>query len=203
VTAVPLPHAGGVGETDAEKKVDAQLPAQRKPEAAASASTSGWQRLVLRSRHGIDHDCTVLDARKEQLFHIASGFVLRTKGELRSRDRDGEVLYLLRGQLLDLPRQITISRPAGAAVARVRVVRRSAEPSTARVRLTDEGELQLTGELDRRHYVLSEHGTPLIRVDQKSVQIRDSCKVDVADGTDPALAAALVWAIDELLEDWG
>ena len=97
----------------------------------------------------------------------------------------------------------TTAAPGGAAVARVRVVRRSSEPSTARVRLTDDVELELTGELDRRHYVLSEDGTPLIRVDQKSVQIRDSCKVDVADGTDPALAAAVVWSIDELLEDWG
>ena len=41
----------------------------------------------------------------------------------------------------------------------------------------------------------------MVEVAQKQVQIRDSCRVEVADGVDPALASAIVWAIDELLRD--
>jgi uncharacterized protein YxjI len=51
-----------------------------------------------------------------------------------------------------------------------------------------------------KQYDITFGGRPIIHVDQKWLQIRDSYKVDVIDGVDAALAAALVWSIDQLLE---
>ena len=66
----------------------------RKPRA-----TPGWQSLVLRTRHGVDRDCTVLDARKDQVLYVAAGFFLRSKAEVRRHGRDGEKVYVLRGRV--------------------------------------------------------------------------------------------------------
>jgi uncharacterized protein YxjI len=156
---------------------------------------------VLRNRHGLDRDCVVLDDQGKQLFYVASGFFLRSKGVVRSHDRDGSRVLVLRGKVLDLPMQIVIRRPDGTKVARVSAKWRSPLVSPIRIRLADGTEWETIGSLAKRQYAVAAAGKPVIQVDQKRVQIRDSCKVEVADGVDPALAAAIVWAIDELLRD--
>lgn len=169
--------------------------------AAAPDETPGWTRLVLRTRPGVDRDCAVLDANKEQVLYIASSFFLPSIGEVRAQDRDGAPLYVLRGRLLAIHRHIAIRAPDGSTVARVRAAWRSPWKGPIRVRLSDGTQWETDGSLAKRQYVLADAGKPIVNVDQKWVQIRDSCKVDVADGIDPALAAAVVWAIDDLLDD--
>jgi uncharacterized protein YxjI len=149
----------------------------------------------------VDHDFVVLDASLDPVLYVASGYFLRSTGEVRTGDRDGDSVYVLRGQILELPRQIVIRRPDGPMVARVHAKQRSPLASPVQVRLATGTEWETSGSLAKRQYTVAEAGTPVIEVDQKSVQIRDSCKVDVADGIDPALAAAVVWAIEELLGD--
>ncbi len=156
---------------------------------------------MFRNRHGFDHDFTVLDESLAPVFYIASGYFLRSLGEVRTRDRDGAAVYVLRGQVLDLPRQIVIRHHQGPIVGRVHAKLRRPLKSPVRVRLPNGAEWQTTGSLPGRQYTVTENGRPVIQVDQKSVQIRDSCKVDVADEVDASLAAAVVWAIDELVGD--
>jgi len=168
---------------------------------AAPVETPGWTRLVLRTRPGVDRDCAVLDASKQQVLHIASGLFLPSVGEVRAQDRDGAPLFVLRGRVLALHRQIAIRTPDGSTVARVRAAWRSPWEGSIRVRLSDGTQWETDGSLAKRQYVLADAGKPVVKVDQKCVQIRDSCKVDVADGIDPALAAAVVWVIDDLLDD--
>jgi uncharacterized protein YxjI len=192
------PPPGGVPRVvQGRRTLGGEVPAA----ASGSAPAPGWQRLVLRNRHGVDHDCVVLDDSLEPVFYIASGYVLRSVGEVRTGDRDGASVYVLRGQVLELPRQIVIRRPDGPIVARVHAKQRSRLASPVQVRLATETEWETSGSLAKRQYVVAGASGPVIQVDQKSVQIRDSYKIHVADGIDTALAAAVVWAIDELLGD--
>jgi uncharacterized protein YxjI len=156
---------------------------------------------VLRTRHGVDRDCTVLDADKQQVLHVSSRFFLRSKAEVRRRDRDGERVFVLRGRVLDLPMEIVVRAADGTRAARVRARWRAPLVSPVKVRLADGTEWETTGSLAKRRYSLVTVDGPVIEVAQKQVQIRDSCRIEVADGVDPALAAAIVWAIDELLRD--
>jgi uncharacterized protein YxjI len=149
----------------------------------------------------VDRDCTVLDSRKDQVLYVAAGFFLRSKAEVRRHGRDGEKVYVLRGRVLDLPMEIVIRQPDGKRAARVRATWRAPLASPIRVRLADGTEWETTGSLAKRQYSLVSDGKPMVEVAQKQVQIRDSCRVEVADGVDPALASAIVWAIDELLRD--
>ncbi len=172
----------------------------RKPR-STPAPRPGWQSLVLRTRHGVDRDCTVLDAGKQQVLHVSSGFFLRSKAEVRRRDRDGERVFVLRGRVLDLPMEIVIRAADGTRAARVRAKWRAPLVSPVKVRLADGTEWETTGSLAKRQYSLVTVDGPVIEVAQKQVQIRDSCRIEVADDVDPVLAAAIVWAIDELLRD--
>ena len=43
-------------------------------------------------------------------------------------------------------------------------------------------------------------GRDVVRITQKWVTVRDKYTVDVADGADPGLAFAIVWAVDRWVE---
>ena len=141
------------------------------PSAQAEA-TPGWQSLVLRTRHGVDRDCTVLDARNDQVLYVASGFFLRSKAEVRRHGRDGEKVYVLRGRALDLPMEIVIRQPDGKRAAGVRATWRAPLASPIKVRLANGTEWGTTGSLAKREYSLVSDGKPMVEVAQKQVQIR-------------------------------
>jgi uncharacterized protein YxjI len=59
---------------------------------------------------------------------------------------------------------------------------------------------QVEGRLIEKDYTVSSGGRDVVRITQKWVTLRDKYTVDVADGADPALAFAVVWAVDRWVE---
>jgi len=59
---------------------------------------------------------------------------------------------------------------------------------------------QLTGQFIEKNYTVTSGGRDVVRITQKWVTIKDKYTVDVADGADPGLAFAIVWAVDRWVE---
>jgi uncharacterized protein YxjI len=69
------------------------------------------------------------------------------------------------------------------------------------VTLASGEEWLLEGSLIEKNYSVNDSaGRHVVQITQKWVQIRDQYVIDVADGVDPAVAFALVWAVDRWVE---
>jgi uncharacterized protein YxjI len=168
---------------------------------AVPPAPAGWKRFLIRNKYGVDRDFAVVDEQREQVLYVASGFWLGSIGRVRQGDRTGTTLYRLNGHLLNLPRTMEVRDPSGGHVARVRAAWRHPADSPITIRLASGTQWRTVGSLSDRQYAVIADEQSIVEVDRKSVQIRDSYTVDVADGTDPALAIALVWAIEDVLDD--
>jgi uncharacterized protein YxjI len=183
-----------VGEVPTQRpKAAVELPVDPPPQ--------GWRRLLIRNKYGVDRDLAVVDESREQVLYLASGFWLRSLGEVREQHRDGATLYELTGRFANVPRRMDVRDARQKRVASVRAKQVHPLGSEIVVRLADGTEWHSEGSLAERQYAVTAHGEPLFRVERRSVQIRDSYRVDVAGEVDAALAIAVVWAIDEVLGD--
>jgi hypothetical protein len=63
-----------------------------------------------------------------------------------------------------------------------------------------EDDWSLTGSFIEKNYSIDRGGEHIVQITQKWVTIRDTYTVDVRDGVDPALALAIVWAVDRWVE---
>jgi uncharacterized protein YxjI len=59
---------------------------------------------------------------------------------------------------------------------------------------------ELEGSLMEKDYSIAAEGRPVVQITQKWVTVRDAYTLDVADGTDPGLALAVLWAVDRWVE---
>ena len=57
-----------------------------------------------------------------------------------------------------------------------------------------------TGQFIEKNYTVTSGGRDVVRITQKWLTVRDKYTVDVADGADPGLAFAIVWAVDRWVE---
>jgi uncharacterized protein YxjI len=48
--------------------------------------------------------------------------------------------------------------------------------------------------------LVTDQGRTVVHITQKFLAIRDTFTVDVADGVDPGLAMAVLWAVDRFVE---
>ena len=58
----------------------------------------------------------------------------------------------------------------------------------------------LEGSFIEKNYTISSAGRPIVEISQKWITMRDRYTVDVADGVDPGLALAVLWAVDRWVE---
>jgi uncharacterized protein YxjI len=160
----------------------------------------GWQRFIVKSKFGAGRDFAVTDTAGRQVLYVDGKLALRTKGEVRERDKSGPLRYNLHGRFFNFPHRMDILDPSRRKVALVKAKFFSPIRSKLTIVMAGGPDWASTGSLMEKRYTITAGGNPVIHVDQKWVQIRDSYKVDVIDGVDPALAVALVWGIDRLLE---
>jgi uncharacterized protein YxjI len=159
----------------------------------------GWSRFLVKSKFGAGRDFTVLDpATEAERFFVDGKMGTRPKAEIR--DAGGQVLYRVRGHLLGVPKQMTISEAGGGEVASLRAKMFSPIKSRMTLTVADGSAWELEGSLLEKEYAIAVEGRPVVQITQKWVTVRDAYTLDVADGTDPGLALAVLWAVDRWVE---
>ena len=160
---------------------------------------AGWTRYQMKSKFGAGRDYHVIDpATEEEKFFVDGHLGTRPKAEVQ--DMAGKDIYLVRGNLMGIPKHITISDPDGHEVAVLKA--KMFSPIKTRMTLeTTSGEpWALEGEFLEKNYTITSGEQTIVRITQKWVTVRDSFTLDVADGVDPALALAVMWTVDRWVE---
>lgn len=166
---------------------------------AVPAPPSGWTRLLVKSKFGAGRDFAVLDPTTEQQQFFVDGRIgLRPIAEIR--DSADHSVYQVRGRLFGIPKHMTISDSSGAEVASLRAKMFSPIKSRMTLSMANGSTWELEGNLIEKDYSISAAGRAVVQITQKWVTIRDTYTLDVADGVDPGLALAVLWAVDRWVE---
>ncbi len=160
---------------------------------------AGWSRYVVKSKFGAGRDFSVLDpVTEEQRYFVDGKIGVRPKAEIL--DADNQVVYGVRGRLVGIPKQMTISDAAGNEVASLRAKAFSPIKSRMTLQVPSGDALNLEGSFIEKDYSISAGGRHVVQITQKWVTVRDTYTLDVADGVDVGLALAILWAVDRWVE---
>ncbi|WP_380169402.1 LURP-one-related/scramblase family protein [Jannaschia sp. R86511] len=163
------------------------------------AASAGWTRLLVKSTFGVGRDFAVTDPLTGERRYVVDG-KLGPRPRAEVRDAADQVVYQVRGALLGIPKQMTVQDAAGTEVASLRAKMFSPVRSRMTMQTTGSGTWELEGSFLEKEYSISVDGRPVAAITQKWVTIRDTYTLDVADGTDPGLALAVLWAVDRWVE---
>ena len=163
------------------------------------AGPAGFTRFLMKSKFGAGRDFAVLDPDTEaQLFFVDGKLGPRPKAEVQAGD--GSVISHVRGQLLGIPKKMSITDASGAEVASLKAKKFSMVKDKMTMEMANGEPWQLTGQFIEKNYTVTSGGRDVVRITQKWVTIKDQYTVDVADGADPGRAFAIVWAVDRWVE---
>lgn len=166
---------------------------------AIPAAPAGWTRFLVRSKFGVGRDFAALDpVTEEQRYFVDGKIGPRPKAEVR--DAADRVVYRVRGGLLAIPKHMTVQDADGEEVASLRAKLFSPVRSRMTMQTAAGGTWELEGSFMEKNYRVTVDGRPAVDITQKWVTVRDTYTVDVADGTDPGLALAVLWAVDRWVE---
>ena len=169
---------------------------------ALPPAPEGYARFLMKSRFGMGRDFAVLDPQSEEELYCVDGAAVAVKpqAEIKRGGKDGEVLYRTTGRIASIPKRMTISRADGTEVAELRAKAFSFVKDKMTLSVAGEDDWTLTGSLIEKNYSIDRAGVHIVQITQKWVTIRDAYTVDVRVGVDPALALAIVWAVDRWVE---
>ena len=163
------------------------------------AGPPGFTRFLMKSKFGAGRDFAVLHPTTEaQLFFVDGKMGPRPKAEVQAAD--GSVIYSVRGHLLGIPKKMSITDAAGTEVASLKSKKFTLVKDKMTMEMANGEPWQLTGQFIEKNYTVTSAGQDVVRITQKWVTIKDKYTVDVADGADPGLAFAIVWAVDRWVE---
>ncbi|MFM7068778.1 MAG: LURP-one-related/scramblase family protein, partial [Actinomycetes bacterium] len=158
----------------------------------------GRSRFIMKSKLGAGRDFHVTDT-SDQLAYIVDG-KMGTRPKAEINDASGATLYNVKGHLVGIPKQMTISDAGGSEVGSLHAKMISPIKSKATLSMSDGTEWHVEGSLVEKNYRIDSAAGPVAEISQKWVTVRDSYAVDVVDGVDPGLVLAVVWAIDRWVE---
>ena len=167
---------------------------------AIPPAPAGYTRYLMKSKFGAGRDFRILDPQTEdQLFFVDGKVGTRPKADIQ--DRDGTIRYSVRGNLLGIPKRMDVTDADGNQVAHLHAKAFKFVKDKIDVTLASGEEWLLEGNLIEKNYAVNDSsGRHVLQITQKWVAIRDQYVIDVADGTAPEVAFALVWAIDRWVE---
>ena len=169
---------------------------------AIPPAPEGYTRMVMVSKFGGGRDFSVVEPETEQEIFFVDGAAIafKPKAEVKRGSKDGEVLYRTTGAFASIPKRMTISRADGTEVAELRAKAFSMIKDRMTLHVEGEDDWTLTGSFIEKNYSIERAGEHIIQITQKWVTVRDRYTVDIRDGIDPALALAIVWAVDRWVE---
>ena len=104
----------------------------------------------------------------------------------RVRSGSDEIVYLVRGKLLGIPKQMTITDAHGAEAASLKAKAFSPIKTRMTLHVPSGDAWNLEGSLIEKNYSITRAGEPIVQITQKWVTIKDTYTLDVADGIDLA-----------------
>ena len=158
----------------------------------------GFTRYLVKSTFGAGRDFRVLDLEEQEVFLVDGKIAARPKADIL--DPSGTALYHVTGQLLGIPKRMTITDADGSEVASLKA--KMFSPITSRMTMTmaDGTTWELEGNFIEKEYTITAGGEPVVQITQKWVTIRDTYTLDIATGVDPGLALAVLWSVDRWVE---
>lgn len=160
---------------------------------------AGWTRYLVKSKFGAGRDFAVLDPATDQQQYFVDG-KMGTRPKADIRDSSDATVFQVRGKLLGIPKHMTISDAAGTEVASLKAQMFSPIKSRMTLTRSDGQTWELEGSFIEKEYAIASQGRPVVQITQKWVTVRDAYTLDVADGVDPGLALAVLWAVDRWVE---
>ncbi len=76
---------------------------------------AGWTRYLMKSKFGVGRDFSVLDGTEQQVFYVDGKVGPRPKADVQ--DASGAVTHHVVGQLLGIPKKMSITDAAGTELA--------------------------------------------------------------------------------------
>ncbi|WP_062077060.1 LURP-one-related/scramblase family protein [Demequina globuliformis] len=167
---------------------------------AIPPAPEGFARFVMKSKFGAGRDFRVLAPDTEAELYYVDGHI-GTRPTAEVLDPQKNALYSVRGKLFGIPKRLDITDAAGEQVAHLHSPAFNFVKDKIEITMASGEELLLKGNIIEKDYKVHDaQGAMRMQITQKWVTIRDSYTVDVDSTVAPALAFALVWAIDRWVE---
>jgi uncharacterized protein YxjI len=165
---------------------------------AVPPAPAGWTRFLVKSKFGAGRDFIVSDPQtEEQRYYVDGKLGLRPHAEIAGGEG---ALYRVRGSLLGIPKRMTITDASGAEITSLKAQMFSPIKSRMTLNMASGEAWMLEGSFIEKNYTVSSAERPIAQISQKWVTIRDTYTLDVAEGIDPGLALAVLWAVDRWVE---
>lgn len=159
----------------------------------------GMKYLVRDKLFAIGDDYWIEDERGRHAF-LVDGKALRLRDTLELKDPTGLVLITLRKKLLSLRDTMTIERDE-ATLATIRRKRLSLLRNHYRVTLVEGTELDVSGRLLDREFVIEYEGELLAHVSRRWFRVRETYAIDVVrEDADAALLIAVAVCVIRMAE---
>lgn len=168
------------------------------PMAEAPPPADGWSRILFKSKLGVGRDFEVTDASGARILFVDGKVGATPKAEVR--DAQDAVVYKVKGQLLGIPKRMTITTADGSQVAEIKAKAFSIVKDRMTLTMADGSTWQIEGSLLEKNYSIASEGQPIAQITQKWLTVRDKYTVDYLSSLDPGLVMAVVWAIDRWVE---
>ncbi|TQJ75261.1 LURP-one-related/scramblase family protein [Streptomyces sp. SLBN-31] len=148
---------------------------------------------------GFGEDYWIEDERGDKAF-LVDGKAMRLRDTFELKDTQGRVLIDIHQKMFALRDTMVIERD-GAALATIRRKRLSLLRNHYRVSLADGSELDVSGKILDREFVVEYDGELLAVVSRRWLHVRETYGVDmVRDDADPALLIAVAVCVIHLAE---
>ncbi|MBE4734839.1 MULTISPECIES: LURP-one-related/scramblase family protein [Streptomyces] len=148
---------------------------------------------------GIGDDYWIEDEHGHQAF-LVDGKAMRLRDTFELKDTRGQVLIDIRRKMFALRDTMVVER-GGEPLATVRRKRLSLLRNHFRVSLTDGTELDVSGKILDREFVIEYDGELLAHISRRWLRVRETYGLDVVrDDADPALLIAVTVCVINLAE---
>ncbi|MFF9034229.1 LURP-one-related/scramblase family protein [Streptomyces sp. NPDC014892] len=157
-------------------------------------------RFLVRDRIlGIGDDYWIEDENGRKAF-LVDGKAMRLRDTFELKDTRGEVLIDIRRKMFALRDTMVVER-GGEPLATVRRKRLSLLRNHFRVSLADGTELDVSGKILDREFVIEYDGELLAHISRRWLSVRETYGLDVVrDDADPALLIAVTVCVINLAE---
>ncbi|MEE1763196.1 MULTISPECIES: LURP-one-related/scramblase family protein [unclassified Streptomyces] len=157
-------------------------------------------RFLVRDRIlGIGDDYWIEDENGRKAF-LVDGKAMRLRDTFELKDTRGEVLIDIRRKMFALRDTMVVER-GGEPLATVRRKRLSLLRNHFRVSLADGTELDVSGKILDREFVIEYDGELLAHISRRWLRVRETYGLDVVrDDADPALLIAVTVCVINLAE---
>lgn len=159
----------------------------------------GWTRFLVKAKFAMGRDFAVLDPTTERQVYVIDG-KLGWRAQAEVRDANDAVLYRVRGNLLGIPKEVTISDAAGNEIADLKAKLFSPVRSQMTITTASGESWQLVGSILEKEYKVTAGDQPVLSITQKWLTVRDQFVLDVAPGVEPGIAMAIMWSVDRFAE---